>query len=523
MGSFAAMRSKYRAVSRSAPTARRTGVPGSGGTYVSGSTRVVITSADSKVWAGSTPSAMRNTSEPNRAPSCTARISVTMPDSRTTSPSGIARSVTTTSSSCSHCPGATPTRNTMGVASSLPRTRPTGSWFHRRGTIPRGCARVRRWRRHDVGDASVARPARRPARGYGPSSRRASGRTSGQAGQGGTAGTDGPRPAHRRRAAARRRPGQPGLGPHPAVPASASRRSPCRPATRWPCTRRPPPSPPSPASPCCSWPGACAGASAGRGPPPSSCWRWSAGAHILKGLDVEEAALSLGAVVVPRRHPAPLPGAHRPGVGAPGHRHAARRRRRRRRRRHDRRADLQPPHGLDAAAGRRERAPRGRLLDHHRRPPRHHPHHRPGRRRHRAGASRSAGCSCGRCSPREPGAEVSLDARPRHPRPPRRRHAVVLRAARRQAPPAHRRHPRRLRRAQRRVPRVARSDRPAGRAGRRVVGLPRPRHPPGLERGRAGAPARRGCRSTQPAACRTATSATRPSWTPRRSRSTAAP
>ena len=42
-----------RAVSRSAPTARRTGVPGSGGTYVSGSMRVVITSAASKVWAGS--------------------------------------------------------------------------------------------------------------------------------------------------------------------------------------------------------------------------------------------------------------------------------------------------------------------------------------------------------------------------------------------------------------------------------------------------------------------------------------
>ena len=76
--------------------------------------------------------------------------------------------------------------------------------------------------------------------------------------------------------------------------------------------------------------------------------------------------------------------------------------------------------------------------------------------------------------------------RPGPPRPPRRRHPLVLRPARRQAAPPHRRHAHRLRRAQRRVPRLARSHRAGRRAGRRVVGLPRPRHPPGLERGRAG-------------------------------------
>ena len=53
--------------------------PGSGGTNISGSTRVVITSAASTASAGSTPSAMRNTSESKRAPSWRARTWVTTP------------------------------------------------------------------------------------------------------------------------------------------------------------------------------------------------------------------------------------------------------------------------------------------------------------------------------------------------------------------------------------------------------------------------------------------------------------
>ena len=105
MGSFTAIWSKYSAWSRSLPSARRTTLPGSGGTNTSGSARVVITWAVSATWAGRRPSSMRNTSESNRAPSWRARTWVTTPDSDRFVPSGSARSVTTTSSSWTVQPG----------------------------------------------------------------------------------------------------------------------------------------------------------------------------------------------------------------------------------------------------------------------------------------------------------------------------------------------------------------------------------------------------------------------------------
>ena len=71
-----------------------------GGTYTSGSTRVVLTSAISWIRAGSTPSEMRKTSEPKLAPSCLARTWVTMPLVSTGPIPGTCRNVTTTSSSC---------------------------------------------------------------------------------------------------------------------------------------------------------------------------------------------------------------------------------------------------------------------------------------------------------------------------------------------------------------------------------------------------------------------------------------
>ena len=63
-----------RARPRGSPAA-----PGSGGTYTSGSTRVTVTSATSHTSAGSAPCSIRNTSEANRAPSCTASTLVTTP------------------------------------------------------------------------------------------------------------------------------------------------------------------------------------------------------------------------------------------------------------------------------------------------------------------------------------------------------------------------------------------------------------------------------------------------------------
>ena len=71
--------SKYSAESRWAPAALLTGEPGSGGTYISGSTRVTVTSATSLTSAGSAPCSIRNTSEANRAPSCIASTFVTTP------------------------------------------------------------------------------------------------------------------------------------------------------------------------------------------------------------------------------------------------------------------------------------------------------------------------------------------------------------------------------------------------------------------------------------------------------------
>src|SRR5215467_3688993 len=121
--------SKYRAAARSSPAARCTSAPGEGGTYTSGSTRVVVISADSWTWAGRVPSEMANTSDSNAAPSCRARTWVTIPAMETGSRPGTSRWVTTTSSSCRYAPGVTATQNCSGVASVVPSTRPTGSFI----------------------------------------------------------------------------------------------------------------------------------------------------------------------------------------------------------------------------------------------------------------------------------------------------------------------------------------------------------------------------------------------------------
>ena len=135
------IRSKNRAWSRFAPVARCTSAPGCGGTYTSGSTRVVVISAASTASAGSNPSVMRNTSESKRAPSCRARTLVTTPESRTgSSRPGTARSHTTTSSSWRYWSSASATQKVSGVASSVPRTRPTGGFLMRATVVP-GCDR----------------------------------------------------------------------------------------------------------------------------------------------------------------------------------------------------------------------------------------------------------------------------------------------------------------------------------------------------------------------------------------------
>ena len=64
--------SKSSAASRSFPDALRTSAPGSGGTNVSGTTRVSWIMAASVTSAGKIPSAMRKTSLSKRAPSCRA-------------------------------------------------------------------------------------------------------------------------------------------------------------------------------------------------------------------------------------------------------------------------------------------------------------------------------------------------------------------------------------------------------------------------------------------------------------------
>jgi len=73
------MPSKNRAWSRSAPDARRTTWPGSGGTNTSGSKRVAWTWAASLTSAGRTPSSISHTSLSKRAPSWRARTWPTTP------------------------------------------------------------------------------------------------------------------------------------------------------------------------------------------------------------------------------------------------------------------------------------------------------------------------------------------------------------------------------------------------------------------------------------------------------------
>src|SRR5205814_2750074 len=125
-GTFAVpISSKYRALSRCGPAARLTGEPGSGGTYTSGSTLVTATSATSQSPAGSAPCSMRNTSEANRVPSCTASTLVTTPAICTPGWPGSSRRVTSTSSSCTYWPGASPTENCSGVAGTVPTTSPS--------------------------------------------------------------------------------------------------------------------------------------------------------------------------------------------------------------------------------------------------------------------------------------------------------------------------------------------------------------------------------------------------------------
>ena len=143
------MPSKKSASSRSAPCARRTSRPGSGGTKISGSTRVTRTCAACETVAGSTPRSIRNTSESKRAPSCRARTRSTTPNRRTIVPSGSGVSVTTTSSSCRKLPGSTPTQNSSASASWVPSTRPTAL------TRPPPRAAATRWR----GARSAGRPS----------------------------------------------------------------------------------------------------------------------------------------------------------------------------------------------------------------------------------------------------------------------------------------------------------------------------------------------------------------------------
>ena len=127
-GTFASpISSKYRAESRSLAAAPVTAAPGSGGTYTSGSTRVTVTSATSQTSAGSAPCSIRNTSEANRAPSCTASTSRHDARDLISVPPGSGRWVTTTSSSCRYWPGARPTENCSGVAGTVPTTSPTGA------------------------------------------------------------------------------------------------------------------------------------------------------------------------------------------------------------------------------------------------------------------------------------------------------------------------------------------------------------------------------------------------------------
>src|SRR6266496_529119 len=125
-GTLRAIRSKYSAWLRCSPEARCAAAPGRGGTYNSGSTRVVVISAASCTSAGNTPSSMRNTSEVNCAPSCRARTFVTTPAVVTEPTPGTVRAVITMSSSCRYSSGFRATQNSSGVESSTPSTRPTG-------------------------------------------------------------------------------------------------------------------------------------------------------------------------------------------------------------------------------------------------------------------------------------------------------------------------------------------------------------------------------------------------------------
>src|SRR5215472_7004708 len=124
---FSPISSKYSAASRCFPVDRVTGAPGSGGTYTSGSTLVTVTCATSATSAGSAPCWIRNTSDANRAPSCTASTFATTPDTCTGGCPGRLLWVTTTSSSCRYCTGLTATENCSGVAATVPTTSPTTS------------------------------------------------------------------------------------------------------------------------------------------------------------------------------------------------------------------------------------------------------------------------------------------------------------------------------------------------------------------------------------------------------------
>ena len=79
MGTFLSIRSMYRAFWKSSPWTTDTGVPGSGGMNTSGSMRVVWTWAAYEISTGRTPSAARNASLSNSAPSYRLRTWSTIP------------------------------------------------------------------------------------------------------------------------------------------------------------------------------------------------------------------------------------------------------------------------------------------------------------------------------------------------------------------------------------------------------------------------------------------------------------
>ena len=429
---------------------------------------------------------MRNTSEPKRAPSWTARISVTKPDSRDDLAVGHRAVGHHDVVELQPLPRrhADAEHHRRGVLAAEDPA--DGHWFHVGGRYRGGARRF--------GDSEQWDGARRGARRERPPRST----VDGSARDNCTAGTDGPRPAASPPGCSWSPPWSTWVRPSPRRSASASRRWPCGAATPWPCTRRPRPSPPSPAS---------LSLQLARGVRRGQRWAWAA-AVVLLGLAAggphPQGPRRRGGGPQRRRRSS---SSSSPGAtsSAPTDRESVRRGAgtllarpasspsSSARSACSSRATAWP--GASAGAVVSERLV-GAVHHHHRGPSRHHAHHRAGRRRHRAGACRSAGCSCGPPSP--PIAVRDLDStRPATSLDHHGGDTLSYFALR-----DDKHH---LRIGDTLVAYAVRngvclvSPDPIGPEDERadgVVGLPRPRHPPGLERGRAGAPARRGCPST---------------------------